>query len=128
MAWARCALENHARSRWLKIPVLLAITGLGPTIELWDPLSGRLTAELPTYHYQGMVGICTLPGYTGDGQPNGRMFLATIGDDMTIGIWNPVTKAPAGAPLMGHPDTIQDICSFPWHGDPAAAPCWPRWP
>ena len=56
--------------------------------------------------------MCALPGYDRAGRPNGRAFLATAGDDQSVAVWDPATLSQVSEPLLGHSDTIQDICAF----------------
>ncbi|GGZ35127.1 WD40 repeat domain-containing protein [Streptomyces poonensis] len=118
MARTGCVLMNHQASQ-RRPGLVIAIGGLDETVDLWDPVSGRCSGRIRTDHTEGVIEVCALPGYTADGRPAGRTFVATFGNDLTVRVWDPATGAPAGAPLVGHTSDIQDICSYSPGGGPA---------
>src|ERR671916_490364 len=93
--------------------MLLASAGADATVRIWDPGTGHPVGEPLTGHTGSVLGVCPLPGWDRAGRPDGRMLLASTGDDATVRIWDPATGHPVGEPLTGHTGTVWGVCPLP---------------
>jgi WD40 repeat protein len=81
-------------------------------VRIWDPVTGRQLGDPLTGHVGRALGISIVPSWTPDGTPDGRILLATTGEDATVRIWDPVTGRQLGDPLTGHTGGVWAVCAF----------------
>ena len=68
----------------------LVAVGRKDTMRLWDPVTHHSAPLLTGSHAHGVYVVAF--------SPNGKL-LASIDDNGTVRLWNPVTRQPVGAPL-----------------------------
>jgi len=95
---------------------LLATTGVDATVRLWDPVTGQPVGGPLAGHAGTSYAVCPLPGLDAGGRQDGRILIASAGDDSAIRIWDPVTGQQATAPLTGHRNAVFSLCPLPGSG------------
>jgi WD40 repeat protein len=96
------------------------------TVRIWDPATGHPIGEPLTGHAGSVMGVCAVPRVDESGHPDGRAWLASLGNDGTLRIWDPATGRPVRKPLTGHVGARTGVCTVPGI-DPSGHPHGRTW-
>jgi WD40 repeat protein len=88
----------------------LAVTRSNGTLELWDPVTGRLARPPIVVHPGTANAVCMIPSAV----PGAAPMVATGGADGTVRLWDPVRGVPSGLPLTGHVGAVHTLCVVAW--------------
>ena len=88
---------------------LAAFRAYGAEPSLADPRLrwARMTRSVPHLRLTGHRGPVESVAF--GGLPDGRVLLATGGDDGTVRLWDPATGTPVGDPLTGHTGRVSSV-------------------
>lgn len=103
-----CSLLSASHSAPDELRTLLASTGADGTVRIWDPSTGRQVGASLTGHVGTVWEVCAIEGHHLNGRDDRRSVLATVGDDGTVRIWDPV-RGQIGDPLAGSPRMVQAL-------------------
>ena len=76
-------------------------------MRLWDPAAGTPVGDPLEGHTDWVYGVAAVP------LPDGRVLLASAGDDGTVRLWDPAAGTPVGDPLEGHTGWVKGVAAVP---------------
>jgi WD40 repeat protein len=90
----------------------LAAAGSDGRIELWDPVTSQSVKNPLAGHSGTVFGVCGVITRASENE-DGRVWLASVGGDSTVRIWELTTTRPSGQGLTDRTGPVYEVCAVP---------------